>query len=272
MNSKEYYEFISKFEERHTSDDCYTPPAVYDVVSDFVAKEYNLNPGNFVRPFVPNGDYQAFEYAPDAVVVDNPPFSILSKIIDFYLEKGIKFFLFAPNTSIFNCLSRNRKVTVLCASASVIYDNGANVKTAFVTNLDDDIAARTCPELYFAIKEAQRNSKPKQNKYTYPDEVVIFSKINTLSETGVHFEIKHKDCAFIRRLDEQKESGKGIYGGGLLLSKNAVHSYRQAKECSESNRVAAAKKASEKKAAEKAAATAWTLSDREREIIAGLGG
>lgn len=29
MNSKEYYEFISKFEERHTTDDCYTPPAVY---------------------------------------------------------------------------------------------------------------------------------------------------------------------------------------------------------------------------------------------------
>lgn len=272
MNSKEYYEFISKFEERHTTDDCYTPPAIYDVVSDWVAKEYNLNPDNFVRPFVPNGDYQAFEYAPDAVVVDNPPFSILSKIIDFYLEKGIKFFLFAPNTSIFNCLSRNRKVTVLCASASVIYDNGAKVKTAFVTNLEDDIAARSCPELYLAIKEAQKNTNPKRNKYTYPDEVVIFSKINTLSETGVHFEIKHNPCAFIRRLDEQKESGKGIYGGGLLLSKNAVHSYRQAKECSESNRVAAAKKASEKKAAEKAAATAWTLSDREREIIAGLGG
>ena len=272
MNSKEYYEFISKFEERHTSDDCYTPPAIYDVVSDWVAKEYNLNPDNFVRPFVPNGDYQAFEYAPDAVVVDNPPFSISSKIIDFYLEKGIKFFLFAPNTSIFNCLSRNRKVTVLCASANVIYDNGAKVKTAFVTNLEDDIAARSCPELYFAIKEAQKNTKPKQNKYTYPDEVVIFSKINTLSETGVHFEIKRKDCAFIRRLDEQKESGKQIYGGGLLLSKNAVHSYRQAKECSESNSRAAKKAAAEKAAAEKAATTVWQLSDREREIIAGLGG
>ena len=272
MNSKEYYEFISKFEERHTSDDCYTPPAVYDVVSDWVAKEYNLNPDNFVRPFVPNGDYRAFEYTQESVVVDNPPFSILSKIIDFYLEKGIKFFLFAPNTSIFNCLSRNRKVTVLCASADVIYDNGAKVKTAFVTNLEDDIAARSCPELYLAIKEAQKNTKPKQNKYTYPDEVVIFSKINTLSETGVHFEIKRKDCAFIRRLDEQKESGKGIYGGGLILSKNAVHSYRQAKECSESNSRAAKKAAAEKAAAEKAATTVWKLSDREREIIAGLGG
>ena len=270
MNSKEYYEFISKFEERHTTDDCYTPPAIYDVVADWVAKEYNLNPDNFVRPFVPNGDYQAFEYAPDAVVVDNPPFSILSKIIDFYLEKGIKFFLFAPNKTVLGLLAKNRKVTAICASANVIYDNGANVKTAFVTNLEDDIAARSCPELYFAIKEAQKNTKPKQNKY--PGEVVIFSKIDRLSETGVHFEIKHKDCAFIRRLDEQKENGKQIFGGGLLLSKNAVHSYRQAKECSESNSRAAKKAAAEKAAAEKAATTVWKLSDREREIIAGLGG
>lgn len=272
MNSKEYYEFISKFEERHTTDDCYTPPAVYDVVSDWVAKEYNLNPDNFVRPFVPNGDYQAFEYAPDAVVVDNPPFSILSKIIDFYLEKGIKFFLFAPNKTVLGFLSKNRKVTAICTSAQVIYDNGANVKTAFVTNLEDDIAARSCPELYFAIKEAQKNINPKQNKYTHPDEVIIFSRIDRLSETGVHFEIKHKDCAFIRRLDEQKEIGKQIFGGGLLLSKNAVHSYRQAKECSESNSRAAKKAAAEKAAAEKAALTVWKLSDREREIIAGLGG
>lgn len=44
------------------------------------------------------------------------------------------------------------------------------------------------------------------------------------------------------------------------------------KEYYESNRRAAEKAAAEKKAAEKAAATAWTLSDREREIIAGLGG
>lgn len=272
MNSKEYYEFISKFEDRHTTDDCYTPPAVYDVVSDWVAKEYNLNPDNFVRPFVPNGDYQAFKYAQDAVVVDNPPFSISSKIIDFYLEKGIKFFLFAQDKTVLGFLAKNRKVTAICASANVIYDNGAKVRTAFVTNLENDIAVRSCPELHLAIKEAQKNTKPKQNKYTYPDEVIIFSRIDRLSETGVHFEIKHKDYAFIRRLDEQKESGKAIYGCGLLLSKNAVHSYRQAKECSESNCRAAKKAAAEKAAAEKAAMTVWKLSDREREIIAGLGG
>ena len=53
---------------------------------------------------------------------------------------------------------------------------------------------------------------------------------------------------------------------------DAVHSYRQAKECSESNSRAAKKAAAEKAAAEKAAMTVWKLSDREREIIAGLGG
>lgn len=270
MNSKEYYEFISKFEERHTTDDCYTPLAVYDVVANYVENRYNLNKDDFVRPFIPDGDYMSFNYTQESVVVDNPPFSILSKIIDFYLDKGIKFFLFAPNKTVLAFLSKNRKVTAICTSANVIYDNGANVKTAFITNLEDDIAARSCPELHLAIKEAQKNTKPKQNKY--PDEAIIFSKIDRLSETGVHFEIKRKDCAFIRRLDEQKESGKGIYGGGLLLSKNAVHAYRQAKECSESNSRAAKKAAAKKAAAEKAAATVWELSDREREIIAGLGG
>lgn len=259
MNSQEYYDFISKFETRTSSDDCYTPPAVYDAVADYVENRYNLNKDDFVRPFIPNGDYMSFSYTLGSVVVDNPPFSILSKIMDFYLDKGIKFFLFAPNTSILNCLSRNRKVTVLCASANVIYDNGANVKTSFVTNLEDGIAARSCPWLYFAIKEAQNDVKPKQNKYTYPDEVMIFSKINTLSETGVNFEIKHKDCVFIRGLDSQKEIDKGIFGGGLLLSKSATHAYQQAKKCSESNRIAAAKKRNLKHV--------WTLSDRERQIV-----
>lgn len=239
MNSQEYYDFISKFEKRTTSDDCYTPPVVYDVVANYVENRYNLNKDDFVRPFIPNGDYMSFNYMQKSVVVDNPPFSILSKIIDFYLEKGIKFFLFAPNKTILSCLAKKRKVTAICASASVIYDNGANVKTSFVTNLEDDIAARSCPELYFAIKEAQGNTKPKQNKYTYPDEVVTFGKINTLSESGVHFEIKHKDCAFISRLDEQKQNKTKTYGGGLLLSKSATHAYQLAKECSQANRAAA---------------------------------
>lgn len=245
MNSKEYYEFISKFEERHTTDDCYTPPAVYDVVSDWVAKEYNLNPDNFVRPFVPNGDYQAFEYAPDAVVVDNPPFSILSKIIDFYTKNKVKFFVFAPGLTAFS--SAFARACVVGVGYQIRYDNGARVNTSFITNLDE-CAARTAPELYSRLRDVQKppRASVKPVKNIYPREVLTSSMLNKLSSIGIDFAVKRNCAEPIRALDAQREKHKGIFGAGLLLS--------------------------EKAAAEKAATTVWKLSDREREIIAGLGG
>ena len=56
-------------------------------------------------------------------------------------------------------------------------------------------------------------------------------------------------------MDEQRENGKAIYGGGFILSEKA----------------AAEKAAAEKEAAEKAAAKKWELSEREREIVRNLG-
>lgn len=38
-----YEEFVEKFKPKLTTDDCYTPPIVYDAVADWVASEYNLN-------------------------------------------------------------------------------------------------------------------------------------------------------------------------------------------------------------------------------------
>lgn len=230
MNSQEYYDFISKFEKRTSSDDCYTPPAVYDVVADYVEKRYILNKDDFVRPFIPDGDYMSFNYSPASVVVDNPPFSILSKIIDFYLEKDIKFFLFAPSKTVLNLLAKNRQVTSICASAPVIYDNGANVRTSFVTNLEQSIAARSCPELYFAIKGLYKTRT--RRAIAYPDNVVNFSKLNTLSEKNVHFEIKRQDAQFTRTLADKTK----IYGGGLLLSDSVAAEYKQAKAQAETNK------------------------------------
>ena len=256
MNSKEYYEFISKFEERHTTDDCYTPPAVYDVVADWVAKEYNLHPDNFVRPFVPNGDYRAFEYAQDAVVVDNPPFSKLADIQKFYAEKSIGFFLFSPALTVFRPWFCEFGICAVCANAPVIYDNGVTVNTSFVTNLaKSGRMAVSAPELRKRIDAANDKSKKAVPRYEYPQHVLSAAMINAFSKHGVDYGVNYADCSFIRALDAQKQKNKTIYGGGLLLSEKA----------------AAEKAAAEKAAAEKAAATVWELSDREREIIAGLG-
>lgn len=73
-DSEEYQEFLKKFEQKKTTDDCYTPELVYDTVANYVSKTYKLDKNNFVRPFVPNGDYQAYKYKPTDIVVDNPPF------------------------------------------------------------------------------------------------------------------------------------------------------------------------------------------------------
>ena len=97
MKTKTYEEFVEKFKPKLTTDDCYTPPEVYEAVKDWAVKEYKLEDREIVRPFYPGGDYEHFNYIDGSVVIDNPPFSILSKIIDFYMERGIKFFLFAPH-------------------------------------------------------------------------------------------------------------------------------------------------------------------------------
>lgn len=133
--SEEYQEFVSKFEAKRTTDDCYTPDIVYEAVAEWVAKEYGIDPSRFVRPFYPGGDYQAYKYAPDAVVVDNPPFSILAEILSWYREHKIDFFLFAPALTLFSSSS----ATASCAlpvGVAVTYENGANVSTSFLTTLE----------------------------------------------------------------------------------------------------------------------------------------
>lgn len=129
--SHTYSDFVAKFEAKLTTDDCFTPAAVYDKVVAFVASTYGEDPATFTRPFWPGEDYTAHDYA-GKVVVDNPPFSCLAKILDYYNERGIKYFLFAPALTVFGHLDR---CDIVLINREIIYENGANVKTAFVTNL-----------------------------------------------------------------------------------------------------------------------------------------
>ena len=52
---QKYDEFIKKFEEKRTTDDCFTPPEVYNAIKDWVCKRYNINPYSISRPFYPGG-------------------------------------------------------------------------------------------------------------------------------------------------------------------------------------------------------------------------
>ena len=70
--NKEYQAFVDKFKPKKTTDDCYTPKNIYEVVKNWVAKEYNQDESTFCRPFYPGSDYEHYDYV-DKVVVDNPP-------------------------------------------------------------------------------------------------------------------------------------------------------------------------------------------------------
>ena len=133
---EEYQEFVQKFQHKKTTDDCYTPPIVYDTVKDWCFSKYGLHGKKVIRPFYPGGDYQKEEYPEGSVVVDNPPFSILSEICAYYNERKIPFFLFAPTMTIFSTASG--KVNYIVSGCSVVYENGAIVNTSFVTNLGDE--------------------------------------------------------------------------------------------------------------------------------------
>jgi hypothetical protein len=122
----EYQKFIDKFKPKKTTDDCYTPANVYDAVLAWVTKEYNLQGRKIIRPFYPGGDYENHDYPVDCVVVDNPPFSILQQIKDFYNENNIDYFLFAPALTLFGGANREKEKFII-TNSDITYENGAVV-------------------------------------------------------------------------------------------------------------------------------------------------
>ena len=58
----EYAAFVEKFKPKKTTDDCYTPPNIYEVVLSWVVSRYGIDRENVMRPFWPGGDYQRETY------------------------------------------------------------------------------------------------------------------------------------------------------------------------------------------------------------------
>lgn len=110
-----YEEFLAKFDAPKTTDDCYTPAEVYGAVLGWLKERVDLSGANIVRPFFPGGDYEAYDYKEDDVVVDNPPFSILARILRFYHDRGIRFFLFGPQLTLFSYSSSLTYIPCACA-------------------------------------------------------------------------------------------------------------------------------------------------------------
>ena len=258
---EDYEGFVEKFNYKKTTDDCYTPETVYTAVADWCAKEYSIDKSNFVRPFYPGGDYKSFDYS-GKIVVDNPPFSILSQIIQFYTEHNIKFFLFAPTLT--SCRYGDF-CTVLVVGVSITYANGAVVDTSFVTNLEPhEVRARTEPMLYSAVKLANqanlKEQKKQMPKYIYPLELATTATMCPYSRLGINLCIPRAESVRVYSLDSQKKAGKAVYGSGWLVSERV----KMERERAERERA-------ERERAEREKADKWELSKREREIISNLG-
>ena len=259
---QDYEAFVEKFKPEKTTDDCYTPAIVYEAIKDWACKEYGINPNNIVRPFYPGGDYENYDYKDGAVVLDNPPFSILAKIVQFYRDKNIPYFLFAPSLT---CISSFvHGANIIFGDNAIVYENGAVVKTAFLTSFGD-WAIQSNPELGEVIKRAVNEAKKQTTvqlpKYHYPQEVMMANDFTKMARRGVFFGLKRDEVYFTRGLESQREHKKAMFGAGVLISENALE--RKIKAEAELKAKAKAKKEEEKEKEQ----FIWELSDRERKII-----
>ena len=207
MSKNETYdEFVNKFKPKLTTDDCYTPPKIYSVVLEWVKKYYGVNE-RIIRPFNPNDDYKKYNYS-NTVVVDNPPFSILAEIIDYYLDNNVKFFLFAPSLTCFNYLGKNRKVCILPIDVNITYENGARIPTGFITNLENN-AININSELYKLIKNCHEDKSQRKINHSY--DYICIGNCNKLAKRGIDLKIKSFK-EYVRKKDNYE-----IFGGGALL-------------------------------------------------------
>lgn len=197
------------------------------------------------RPFYPGGDYENYTYEKNCVVIDNPPFSILKKIVNFYNSQNIKYFLFAPGLMLFTYCIDNEKTCAIITNSDIIYENGAKVDTGFITNLDKS-RVRTAPDLLNRLKELQKQNK-KKKKINYPKNVISAALLHKYSK--IPLRIENDEIKFIRNFGIERRQ---IFGCGGLIS-----DYK-----------AAEIKAAEIKAAE--SAKIIELNDEEKQIIEGL--
>ena len=258
---QDYNEFIDKFEPKLTTDDCYTPPLVYDAVLRWAKDELNIGDRPVVRPFYPGGDFEHYDYPEGCVVIDNPPFSIFARIVRFYTERGIDFLLFAPGLT-----SIRSECTFIGTGTAVVYENGAKVNTSFVTNMLGDLICTTAPDLHEAVKAADAESRKDVTKQVaklaWPSCVLRASSLHTMAHAGVRFSVRRNEGRVISKAGKKKNG----YGNSILLSDKTV------KEKLAAERLAAERLAAERLAAERLAAERLGLSDEAIAILDELNG
>lgn len=221
----DYDSFVKKFNKENpkTTDDCYTPKDVYDCVLDYVDSIYPLEGRLIYRPFFPGGDFENDVYQDGCVVIDNPPFSILSKIVRFYMANDIKFFLFGNGMTILDHCRYGASAVII--NKSIKFENDAKVRVNFVTNLIKE-RVLTAPSLNQALKkcESQQSDAKKLTKKKYPNEVISVSMLQSIVNRNNLFAIGFEESEVITSLDFDN-SKNGLFGNHLLVSRSVAERF-----------------------------------------------
>ncbi|MGN0844976.1 MAG: hypothetical protein ACI4QT_07115 [Kiritimatiellia bacterium] len=218
-NGKQYEDFVEKFKVKKTTDDCYTPPAVYDVIAAWVRDRYGIGPSvKFVRPFYPGGDFERHDYPSGCVVVDNPPFSITSKIIRFYTERKIPFFLFTDTRYCFYYL-KDPVCSVVVTGNYIVYENGAKIRTSFLTNMAPGIMFECAPDLGKRLRACFPECK-KQKKNIIDFHFVSGIDADNAARKGLSIRVQRM-LSRIQRND--------IYGNHVIVRGDIAEAVNKAK-------------------------------------------
>lgn len=267
----DYESFIKKFTENpKTTDECWTPQDVYEAVVKYVGEVYPLEGKEILRPFYPGGDYEHAEYPDDGVVIDNPPFSMFTKICKFYMAKGVPFFLFGPGLTIMSCCKHG--CTAVFIDDQIEFSNGAKVRCNFASNLFGDLLAITAPRLSELLRACpSQNVKEALPRYDYPINLLSASDMQTIAKGEEPFAVPREGTAPIRRLASQPK-GKGLFGDHYLLPDELARAKESAKERAKESAEERAKENAKERAKERAkSAIHVELSEEERRIVDGLG-
>ena len=215
----DYESYVAKFQNKEkTTDDTYTPKDIYEAVLDYVRSIYPMEGKEVLRPFYPGGDYEHAEYPEDGVVIDNPPFSMFTKICKFYSENEIPFFIFGPGLTIFSCLKYCSAVII---APNIKFSNGAIVRCNFATNLLGDVLVTISPGLSEAIAACpSQNHNVNLPRYCYPKEVLSCSQLQTMAKGNIPFSIHRDEAVIVRNLDNHPK--KCLFGNHLLISEAAA--------------------------------------------------
>ncbi len=175
--SKEYRDtetFLKLKVPKVPSDECYTKKEDMEEIHNYFIKNFNIKKKQIVCPFFPGGDYKSVDYK-GKVVIDNPPFSIISNILDFYYINNVKFVLFGNVLTILNRISKyyknyNKKLGMFFLSRNLIFENGLKLCICLFSNINDDIR-------YIELSNDTKEKKVKKQ---------IFLKHNEMTGTRLN--------------------------------------------------------------------------------------